>query len=161
MKSLTGVLIVFLSITVSGCAHGEIERNLDEKLARETSVKHRADLKVEARNLIDNAPGLTDNQRKELGELLKSTGVESDQIQERSFRLQAVLVKELLKSNYNSDEVDVVKSKMKDLEHERLHLFFTAIRNVNTLLGRWRPLRQQNDELFYDQMMLMSDPRNF
>jgi hypothetical protein len=153
-------LVSFLVLCVmsfSGCAHGLVEKQLDEKIAREETVNKRSDLRAESDRLIETAPGLSEEQRKMLRALRDSTRIQSDELREKSLRLRAVLIKDLLSPRYSSDELDLVKAKMKDVEQENLHVFFSSVRQANTILGRWRP---QKDEAFYDQMMLMMDPRD-
>lgn len=154
-KYILTVLTAFLFF--SGCAAGErasANRQLDEKLARETSVKTRADLRKEATSIITTAPGLTDQQRASLMELRDSSSSETDRLTTLSLKLRSVLVKELLNTNSDPELVDLIKARIKKVEQERVSLFFRTIHGVNTILGRWGSRTERENQEFFDQMML-------
>lgn len=161
-KLSTPVLILAMPILsmLQGCAHSVVEKQLDEKLERETVVKSRSDLMGETDHLIKTAPGLSEDQRTRLLGLRDSTRAQSDRLREESLKLRSVLVKSLVSINYDQEETDLVKTRIRNLEHERLSLFFRTVRQANEILGRWGSQQQQVNEDFYNQM-LMLDLMNF
>ena len=152
-KTLTSLLLLG-ACTLGACSHAQVEKQLDKKLAQETDVKTRADLRVEFAQLIKTAPSLSEEQRRKLTTLRESTLVESAQLRERALRLRAVLVKSVLSPTESESEVKEVKNQIRDVEQQRLHLFFTTVGTVNTILGRWASRNQREDAGFYDQMMM-------
>ncbi len=67
MKITTNRILTSLLLTLSiGCAYSKAERKLDEKLARESSIKTWADLRTEVMKLIERTPGLSPDQKSKL-----------------------------------------------------------------------------------------------
>lgn len=135
MKNRYGVVAVALLI-LQGCAHSALEQKLDAKVAAEPAVNSRQELKTEATALIAEIPGLTSEQRTKLRTLRDTTDSQVESIRGRSFKLRAVLVRDLLATNYDDSEVELIKSQLKDLESQRLGVIFGAVEQANDILGR-------------------------
>ncbi len=156
MKPIPYTLAAFIlsSLFIPACAQKPVAQTLDEKLAQESTVKTTADYETQSDQTVNNAPGITDDQKKELMAYRESVRAQSSALQQESLKLRAVLVKNLLAPNYNTDEVERIKSKIRDIEQERLRIFFSAVREMNTKLGRWGSRRErQEDDDFYNQML--------
>src|SRR5579862_3939202 len=129
--------IVFVCSTAAlaaGCAHGDLDHRIDEKLAKEPEA-NRAALQKETAQVIKTAPGLTDEQRAKLEALRKSMRAEADQLRAQSLKLRAVLIADVISPNFDEDEVELIKRRMKALEDQRLSAIFGAVDQANTILG--------------------------
>jgi hypothetical protein len=123
------------ALILGGCASTDAKKTLDEKLTHEVQVKDRADLARESKDLIEKSNGLSAVQRTSLLELREATQKESEVLRNESIRLRAVLIQDVLSPNYNQAEVDLIKSRMKDLEHKRTALLFNTVDKANQILG--------------------------
>lgn len=156
MKKKVFVLLVS-TLAFMGCAGSQratLNRVLDEKLAHETTIKSRSDLSQEATSIIATAPGLTDFQRVRLRTLKEETAVQTNRLIQQSLKLRSVLVKTMLDPNADPEEVDLLKTRIKKTEQERVSLFFRTVHSVNTILGRWGSRTERENQEFYDHLML-------
>ena len=123
-------------LLLQSCSHGGLNQQLDHKLAEEGAITTRADLNTETGQLIESAPGLTLDQKTKLSALKTLTQNRVDSIHSQSLKLQSVLIKDLVSTHYDEDEVSLIQSRMKSLEEQRLTLLFDAVKQANTLLDR-------------------------
>jgi hypothetical protein len=123
-------------LLLQGCAHGALEKKIDEKISLETPINSRADLNIEAGSLIQNAPGLTDDQRSRLSVLRVQTSSALAQLTEQSLRLRDLLIHDVVSQSYDPDEVQAIKSRLKGIEEKRLSLMFDSVDQANVILGR-------------------------
>lgn len=137
MKRILTVMAV-LSFTglLNGCAHARLEKQIDEKMAQESSIKTHADLLAEGTDMIRSASGLTEEQRQKLTRLKADTESQLDPLREQSLKLRALLVQDLLATPYNEDEVELIKNRLSAIEDRRLDVMFSAVTNANQILGR-------------------------
>ncbi|MDR3608575.1 MAG: hypothetical protein P4M08_14525 [Oligoflexia bacterium] len=142
-----------MALAFQGCAHVDVERQLDEKLAKEPAVTERARLLSESGRLIATAPGLSNDQRARLIKLRDSTQVVSDRLRQKLFKEEGLLLRKVLDADTDPAEIDLLKKRIRDTEQERLALFFDTVRNANTILGRWPSRSERQNEDFFDQMM--------
>lgn len=149
-NSIWVFLAMTSAVTLQGCAHSAENKRVDNEVAQENSVKSRADLSTEAGQLIQNSPGLTAEQRSKLSALRDSTRAKIDEIASESLRLRSVLIKDLISTNYNANEVELIENRMKKAEDKRLSVTFNAVEQANTILGHdVTPNREQiMDDLF-------------
>ena len=128
---LFGIVFLF-----QHCAHTEVEKQLDRKVAAETQVRTTQALEKETGLLVENAPGLTPVQRQKLLNLRDGTRTQMDRLQEDSLKLRAILIKDILSPQYNENEVDLVKNRIRSVEKKRLSLIINKIEKANEILGR-------------------------
>ncbi|MBI3556268.1 MAG: hypothetical protein HY074_08390 [Deltaproteobacteria bacterium] len=156
------IISVLIAAGVQGCAHGSelsTEARLDEKLSQEALLRNGADLKAEAKQLLESSSRLTPSQRAELTSLRNSTSRQMDKFNSESLKLRAVLIEDVLASSYDGAEVELLKRRMRDLEHRKLLAFFRSIRDANIKLGRWsskndRVTSEVLDEMTFDVFLL-------
>ena len=120
---------------LQGCASTAVEKKIDVRVDQET-IQTRADLNKETDDLIRNTPDLNDDQRAKLITLRDRTQVQAEEIRENSLKLRAVLVHDMVAKNYDENEVELIKTRIRKLERERLDIFFKAVEQANTILGR-------------------------
>ncbi len=56
-------------------------------------------------------------------------------LREQSYKLRALLIQELTAKNYNLDEVNAIKDRLKMVADQRLQLIYTAVDKASTILG--------------------------
>jgi hypothetical protein len=125
------VIVLFLQ----GCAHSQMDQQLDQKLAAEPNVATISDLRKEDAAAIRDSKSLTAEQKQKLLDLHHTTHVKSDELREQSFKLRALLIQDLIKENYNGDEVHAIKDRLEKVEKQRLNLVFAAVDQANLILG--------------------------
>ncbi|MDR3608576.1 MAG: hypothetical protein P4M08_14530 [Oligoflexia bacterium] len=139
MKNKKLVLLVAigsaLGIQLQGCATSALDKKVDAEVAQE-DVKTHAELRTESGQLIESTPGLTADQRVKLVALRDATRADLDSLYSQSLKLRAVLIKDLITTNYNEDEVELIKKRIKDNENKRLTVTFNAVEQANKILGR-------------------------
>ncbi|CAK9252868.1 unnamed protein product [Sphagnum jensenii] len=140
-------------------ANESISGQVDSQVAQEGAVQSQSDLHKETKRVIQNAPGLTDQQRSQLAVLRRTTHTQVDQNNQESLKLRAALLKDLVASNYKQDEVDLIKSRMKDLSDKRLSLMFNAVDQANKILGHPAEDYHQIVDVFYDDMISTNSER--
>jgi len=136
-------LFATLPILLQGCAHSAIDQSIDDKMARQSSVKNRADLNNEAGGLIQNAPGLVEAQRKQLSDLRTKTSAAMADLSDQSLRLRGVLIQEVVALDCDLEEVQAIKDRLKRIEDKRLSIMFDAVDQANSILGHGAPLPRE------------------
>ena len=135
-SSLASLAITsFLAIALQGCAHSALETRVDNEVAQESRIKTSSDLRAESAHLIQSAPNLTLDQRSKLTNLRAATEIQIDLARAQSLKLRSVLMKDLISTHYDADEVALIKQKMRDLENKRLSVTFNAVEEANTIMG--------------------------
>lgn len=150
MKNLIVVIALASAGFFQGCASAALNTKIDRELAQESAVKSRTDLRKEAGQLIQTTPGLTADQRSKLSSLRDTTRAQLDAMAGQSLKLRSVLLKTLVAANYNDDEVELIKQRIKDLEEKRLTVTFNAVEQANQILGHETEANRQRimDEFF-------------
>jgi hypothetical protein len=138
MKQKILVILVFLmsSMALQGCAHRELSSKIDREVSQESAIKSHSDLRSETSQLIDSSPNLTAEQRLQLSALAKSVRTRSDLLWSESLKLRSVLIKDLLAADYDEDEVELIKRRIKSVESQRLSVTFDAIEKAKLILGK-------------------------
>jgi hypothetical protein len=135
---------------VQSCAHSNLDRKIDSEIAQESSIKTHADLRKEASQLIESAADLTDEQRKQLLALRDSMRTQLDALGVQSLKLRSILIKDLLATRYDEDEVELIEHRMKDVEEKSLSVTLKAIEEANKILGHQAVANRQLVERFWD-----------
>lgn len=124
-----------LAMGAFSCSHGALDQKIDQEVAQETSVKTRSDLIQEASSVLDNASDLSAEQRDQLKALRSSVTGKMDQLYSQNLKLRSVLIKDLVAKDYNEDEVELIKARIKYNEDKRLTLIFEAVEKAKGILG--------------------------
>ena len=130
------VVLLAAPAVVMGCAHAEVEKDLNAKLAAEPAVAGSTNLHDEADRILTSENTLTDAQKNEMRTLWNSTETKMDRLHELSLRLRALLTKSVVSRGSQSD-IKRIETKLADVEQRRLEEYFSAVRDTNRLLGRW------------------------
>lgn len=134
-KYLTATALISALSFSQGCAHNALEKHIDDEVAQESAISTHTELRTEANQLIQTAPGLSTKQKALLSSLREVTLSQSDALWEQSLKLRSVLIKDLITTQYNEDEVELIKTRIKDLENRRLSLLFNSVEQANLIMG--------------------------
>lgn len=137
--SLTGALAVMVLLLFGGCSHAQMDRDIDQKVQGEGEIHGAGALDEKTKQWIETAEGLSGEERRKLLELEATTNSRLHEMREESLKLRALLVRDLLQANDLSDECSRIEVRIKKLENERLQTMFSAVRQVNQILGRTHP----------------------
>ncbi len=127
--------ILTVSFIFQGCSHTALDQKIDLELAQGKSIKTHQDLRAETDEVIESARGLTDDQRSRLSVLRESIRLQDEEMRMKSLKLRALLIKNIIASQYHPEEVDLIKKRIKDIEAKRLATAFNAIEKANIILG--------------------------
>jgi hypothetical protein len=136
MKNYRMGLFLVSALALQGCAHGKAEKRIDDQLAAEPQVSSRTELSQQAERLISTAPGLTEEQKTRLLQLSVSVRAQGDEYRKESLLLRELLIKDVISSDYNAQEVSLVKKRIRKLEEKRVATIFDAVETANRILGR-------------------------
>jgi hypothetical protein len=137
MKSFrTGLFALSLcAIIATGCSHVQQEKQLDKKIANQPAPRNTTGLINEADRLIQNTPGLSEDQRLKLYDLRDSTRVQIQDCNAQSLKLRSILLQDLLSSKKNAKEIDLLKKKIQSVEKEKVDALLSAVDRAKGILG--------------------------
>ena len=158
MKYQKFVVMLLFSALFQGCATDQTGRRLDEKLAQEPVTLKRQDVHREVTEWINGSDLFSAEEKSKLTSIRDSTVLRDNALRDRSLKLRSVLIKDVFSGEYNPAEISVVQEELQSVEHERLSLFFGAVRDTNRNLGRWGSRNERESERFYDDMMREMGP---
>jgi hypothetical protein len=138
-NKLLAVAALFSSLSFAACAHKAIEREVDQKVDQRPAVPNAEALDAHAKEHIEDTPGLTDLQRKELTELRQKTRAEMNSLQEKALKLKALALENAIGKDHNHAELQVIKKQIRKLEERRVTAFFDAIDKSLKILDREPP----------------------
>ena len=128
---LPGLLLGFLLVS---CAQKAVEKQIDQKLAQEVSVKSDDDLRKESDRLIAES-NLKPEQKTQLAEVRKNWMDKSLAMRDESLQIRSLLLKDLLNPTYNQKEVLALQKRLKKNEQKRISLLLESINKTNKILG--------------------------
>ena len=149
MSSLT--LLLAQALFLQGCAHQHMEKTIDTKLKNEAPVTSQETLQKDAYEAVEEDPNLTQDQKVKLLELQKNTRTKLSDLREKGFQLRSLLIKDLLVQDDNSDEVGLIKKRIKKNENEKISTLFSAIDRANIILGKDTKIRGKMLQAFMDR----------
>jgi hypothetical protein len=131
---------LFLSLLVitffSSCATKKIDQKVDADLAQTPPISGTAQLQKDTSNTIASTPGITDDQRAKLVAIQKTTEAKLNDLREKSLKMRELLMEEVVRTeNYNDNEVNRIKTRLKTVESKRLDTLFKALDQANDVLG--------------------------
>ena len=128
--------IIWLGLSLAGCAHQNLNQKIDRKMDAEPGTLTMADLGREAQESIQSDKTLNASQKSALMDLVVTSRGKSDALRIQSLKLRAVLIKDVMSPDYDQQEVDQVKRRIKDIEDQRLTNTFESLDRANTIMGR-------------------------
>jgi len=140
-KFVVIVLILF------GCAQKE-EQEIERKVAEEAQINSITEFNEESDRMINEAKDISDAQRAKLIVLRRETIGQIDEKDKEELRLRLVLFKEVLNTDYNKKEINIVKQKIKNLNGQKYSLLMEAVKESNHILGK--PYAEDKNVLDFD-----------
>ena len=131
------LILVAAIVTVSGCASSDskkIDQDLDARLQTAPTASNYEEFGKNARKQIKDS-GATSEQKAKLLQLQRDTQDKSIQLRDQYYKLRSLLIQDLAAKNYDQDEVEAIKNRLKKVEDQRLQLVFTAVDQASTILG--------------------------
>ena len=144
------LLISMLVLFAQGCASSSADKKVDTELANESEITDSNSLGVELKTLVDKSTKLTPKQKASLMTLQSETRIQVAKYREQSLKLRSILIKEVIVSKYNPDEIELVKERLKSTEDKRLTVIFNAIDHANTIIGNELPENEAMLRSFYE-----------
>ena len=137
-KWLPGLFVLGLAFEGTlGCTSASARQKLDAKISQETQISDRRDLELETLRLLDDSKVPDETQRQQLTRLRKETLARSGDLRQTSIKLQSLLTKIFFSPDYDPKEIDLLKNKLAINEDSRLTVYLSAVRQANTIFGRW------------------------
>jgi hypothetical protein len=131
------VVLLMAVFFIQACATtGGLEKRLDEKLSQENDLKTTGDLNTQASQIIQSATDLNTEQKEKLKSLRTTTQSKISEISLQTLKLRSILIKDLVETQYDEDEVDLIKERIHNLDRERTTVLFKAIEQANEIVGR-------------------------
>lgn len=122
--------------TAVGCASKSEKQTLNDKVSAEGSVHSPSTLSAETVDTIQNSKDLSADQKAQLATLRTETRAKMEAYRQESLKLQSVLVKDVVSPNYDISEVNLIKSRLRKVENDRVNLIFDTVDKANTIMGR-------------------------
>ena len=137
MKKFLSILTL---VALSACAHAPLEHVVDQKLATEAQVENSDQLSLKAEREIKNSPSLNDDQKNQLLDLRYKTHEELTKLQQESLKLRDLLITDFTQPVTSSNEIEIIKNRLKKVEQKRLVVMFSAIDQATLILGPKNPV---------------------
>lgn len=130
--------IVFITgVVASGCASPaskKADQDIDVKLQSMPTASNYEEFGKSARKQIRESDA-TNEQKAQLLQLQRDTQDKSIQLRDQYYKLRSLLIQELSAKNYDRDEVEAIKERLKKIEDQRLQLIYTAVDQASAILG--------------------------
>jgi hypothetical protein len=144
--------------TITGlqaCASMDMNKQLNEKISKESSIKSRKDLDAKATGLMANAPGLSGQQRQRMNAIKAQLNSKLKDLNEESLKLRSLLLQDVIASGDRTQEVNAVKNRLRANSTARIDAIFNAVDQANDVLGRNELISEAMD------MQVMEDEAQF
>lgn len=141
MKYTTIKLIQMSAIVlmIAACASSKTKKE-DAALNAEVQAQAPADtpdqIMQRASYAFANAEGLTPEQKIKLGAIYSRVYTEGMSIRREIGQSKSLLFSVLAKVDYKADEITKLKKKIVDLDQKRLAIMFTALEEVQAVVGK-------------------------
>jgi hypothetical protein len=133
-KGLILGVLMLSTLGSQGCAHSDMDKQLDEKLANEPYIAP-GQVSAEATEIINRAPDLSSDQRQKLLSLRASMDAQLKEMKEQDRKLRSLLIKELVSPYRDQDEVNTIKNRIENNENKKVSILFNSIDKADTILG--------------------------
>ena len=131
--------IQFLAIAtltgMVGCATPSTNHQVDEELSKQPNITSAEQYRNQLGIAAKPNSNLTSEQKTQIADLQKRTTDKLDGIRNESWKLRALLVKDLMAARYDDEKIQNIKYRIKVTEENRLATIFGAIAEANTILG--------------------------
>jgi hypothetical protein len=129
---LATIALLFLATACASTRNPE----LDEKVSQESAITSSKDLTSQITQELDADSEISPEQRDQLKALHLGHTAKLAGLSKEMLALRAVLVKDLLSTPYNEEEVNSIKSRIRKNASARVTAMFDAVDKANAILGR-------------------------
>ena len=152
MKTISLLLLTILFVSCSTRKQDQLL--IQKKVSQETSVSDGKTLGESVNEAIHNSKTLDEKQKSELKALFDQTKNKNKALLEESFKLRAVLIKELLSEGATPKQVKMLKKNIKKTESERLKTTLLAIDQISKIVKN-----DPDGEMLADHLMYIDNRR--
>ncbi|MGZ3653204.1 MAG: hypothetical protein ACXVB9_15160 [Bdellovibrionota bacterium] len=138
-------ILCLIGAGLQSCASTELNQRLDEKVARESTIKSRKDLDAKAAGLMINTPGLSDQQRERMKTMKTQLQAKLKALNGDSLKLRALLIQDVLSPGNPVQEINEVKKRLRKNSQARIDAIFSAVDEANDVLGRNQLIEEAMD----------------
>ena len=131
---IVGTLIA-ATLFAGGCATSA-DKRVDAQVSKQGAIQTNQDLRAETKNVIEETPGLTTDQRAKLTSLRIQTQSEMSALNNESLQLRGALVENVFSKHERRAEIKTIQSRLKKIEDKKLDLTFKAVDKAYTILGK-------------------------
>lgn len=154
----------FLGLGLSGCATGDLEKQLDEKVAKETYVEVGTNIPSEAFVSINSNNGLSEDDKRQLTSLVSSVMMDLSKTRSEMAKLKKILFANLVSGENRSNENLLIKRRIIDLDKRRLDRMFAALHEAEKIIKNKKEIKPQSLEFLLDidrfHMQDIQTPKN-
>lgn len=139
------ILMTWSTTIFLACSTSSLEKRIDQEIIQAPTIHSAEELQMETSQLIETAPHINREQKKQLSTLQKMVRNQITELNEDSLRLRSKLIKTVLdpKDPLRTNELAILKHKMRENENKRLALIFESIDQANKILGKDAPKNTQ------------------
>ncbi len=119
---------------------------LDQKLAQESGINSRLDLRIEVNRRLNRIVGLDDDTKQKVGTLLAQSYAKQQELEVQQLRLNSVLLKDMM-GEMNAVEIELIKDRMLRLAEKSIDTAIADAREGHKILGT---LADKHKEIFDD-----------
>lgn len=142
------ILSLSLLLALGACSsHKAAKKNVEAKAAEETTANAQ-NLGATIDDLINSSTTLTAAQKTELHGIMALNKAKAEELATQSYKLRAVLIKELLSGKANFKEVKIIEKKIQKVEGERLKNTFDTVEKISKIVAPNPEHDKYNEPLF-------------
>jgi hypothetical protein len=149
--------IIFLMIVIGICgcsSDAKREKHIRQGLSQEENVVDANTLRIDINKTINESKTLTDQQKVQLQAILEEAKVKMASLIQDSSRLKAVLVKEILSGKVDTEELRIIKKRIRSLDSKKTKFSFEAIDKIAKITMKDEDQRLYiEDMLYYNRAM--------
>lgn len=150
------IVVLSIALALTSCAQKELEKEVDLQVASQPGWSPGQGILSNGLEKIMESPGLTDAQKNELADVMKSVMIEDLSIQDQLVRTKSVLFETIGETPYNKPKMDILRRRLEKLNERRMSNMFLALEKTEKILGYLPPEERHR---FYRQWLNQQTPR--
>lgn len=143
-------LVGLFTLGLMGCASGDLEKQLDEKVAKETYVETGSTIPADAFSAINNINQLSEDDKRQLTTLISQVMMDLSSTRSDMAKLKKVLFANLVSGENRSNENLLIKRRIIDLDKRRLDRMFAALNEAEKIIKNRKDVKPQSLEFLLE-----------
>lgn len=127
--------LILLSLLFSGCA-SKTEKLEVTNQTEKSSVKNSEALKDSIEQTIQSSKHLSNEQKGLLEKIIAENKQRAEELQEESYKVRSILIKELLAPEQNRKKISLLKKNIQLIEKNKLKNTFQAIEKISDVVSQ-------------------------